>query len=485
MGGLFAFLFNIFFLDFFERSVLDQILLQGFLTGALGYCFFWSWQFWDARQDSRNRPGQGFQSLWARTTLKKIFKTHWAGLVFAFVFFGVYFALGMFFNRPGIAQVDNFFEADTQNWIERIAGVAGYAEVMRAPHPFAYLLLRPLGWIFNWIFFEPYITAAFLTAAAASGAVFLVYLFTHLRTKNSSYALLMAGLLGLSTSNLVYGSVVESYIFAGATLLAFYTFLQYRNESDRPLMLLSLMAFGITITNFAQTWLGYIISRPKWKDIFRFTGLVISLGIILTVIQTAWYPSSEIFFLLSGSEEETRFLFSVFAEPSWKIFGRFMLLTRTMLLYSVVAPLPFVIVARPGTFPYFQFFQKSDGMFLYADYGGGGQIIVLIWLALLGFAGIAFITRSIRLKRFDISLSLVLCLAFNFLLHFKYGDEPILYSAHWTYALVLLVSIGFESWAHHRKLQGVLLLFLIGLMINQWQFIHFVITTMAAHLASG
>jgi len=484
-GSLLALLFNSIFFKLFERSLWDQILLQVFLTAALGYCIYWGHQIWPENLELRKKYDLLVAALPEKSTVQSFFREHFWGMLLGVLFFGVYFGLGLFFNQPGIAQVDNFFEADTMNWIERIAGVAGHEETMRAPHPFAYLLLRPLGWIFNLIFPGPYLTATFLTAGAGGSAVFLVYLFSQFRTKNTFYAILMGGLFGLSTSNMVYGSVVESYIFAGVILLAFYFFLLNREKSEWALWGLSLISFGITITNFVQTWLGYIASRPKFNRVIRFTGLVISVGIILNIVQAAWYPSSEIFFLRSGSEAETRFLFSVFQEPSWKIVGRLTLLTRTMLLYSIVAPLPFVVIARPGTFPYFQFYQKIDGMFLYGDYSGLGQIVVLLWLLLFVLATLAFVIKTIRRRQIDIAFGLVLCLIFNFLLHFNYGDEPILYSAHWTYALVLWVSIGCEQWAAKRWLQGGLILFLIGLVINQWQFFQFVISTMIAHLGSG
>ena len=52
----------------------------------------------------------------------------------------------------------------------------------------------------------------------------------------------------------------------------------------------------------------------------------------------------------------------------------------------------------------------------------------------------------------------------GFVLHTSYGDDPMLYSPDWVYALVLFVAYAFHPWANRRWLQAGLILFL-GLTI--------------------
>jgi uncharacterized membrane protein YczE len=45
-----------------------------------------------------------------------------------------------------------------------------------------------------------------------------------------------------------------------------------------------------------------------------------------------------------------------------------------------------------------------------------------------------------------------------------YGDDPMLYSPNWTYALVLFVAVMFQRWADREWLQLLMIVFLILLM---------------------
>ena len=60
----------------------------------------------------------------------------------------------------------------------------------------------------------------------------------------------------------------------------------------------------------------------------------------------------------------------------------------------------------------------------------------------------------------------MLNILFNFILHMNYGDDPMLYSPDWTYAVVFFLGISYESLADKKWFQVVLLIFLAGLLIN-------------------
>lgn len=485
IGLALAFAFNIPFLKLLDRPFFDQILLVILSTAASGYLTYaWFESRDEISQYLKNIRARKFN--WSGAAFASFLREHAPGLVLALVFIIVYTFLGLRFNNRGIETVDNYFDADNSSWMRRIGMLDGYQMEMRGPHPFAYFVLRPLGWIFHLFTGNPALTAILLNALTGGLCVFLAWAFIKNQFQNRVYALLIAVLLGISTSHLVFGSIVESYIFSAAALIGFFLLLQRRQEATSSLVFLSLLTFGITITNFAQNFLGFVISRPRWKDLFRFVGLVLSLGILLSLLHAAWYPSSRLFFLLSNNQEEGEYVISIFRDPAWRVIGRVMLLIRTILLYSVVAPQPFVFTQEVGgIFPRFNFFRISPGNFQFSSYNGLGNYLVFAWAALVLIAGILFVWNLIRTRKADLPLAFGLCLLFNFVLHLLYGYEPFLYSPDWTYALVFFVALGFAPLAKYRWFQAGLLLFLVLLAYNQWQFIDFIFDTISPFIGLG
>jgi hypothetical protein len=138
-----------------------------------------------------------------------------------------------------------------------------------------------------------------------------------------------------------------------------------------------------------------------------------------------------------------------------------------------------------GTFPRFNFFKISPEDFQFSSYSGLGNILVLVWAVLLLIAGTLFIWNLIRTRKANLSLAFALCLLFNFVLHLNYGYEPFLYSPDWTYALIFFVALGLAPMAKYRWFQAGVLLFLVLLVYNQWQFIGSIFDTVSPFINSG
>ncbi len=410
-------------------------------------------------------------------------REHAPGLILAGIFFLILTFLAFRLNDPGLDTTDNYLDADNSTWMRRIAWADGYHFEMRAPHPFAYLIFRPLGWLFNLFLPEPYLSALYLNTIAGAASVFLAWLFVYTRFQNNTYAFLFAALLGTTTSQLWFGAVVETYIFSAAALLLFFVLLQRKNGALIPPLAASLVSFGLTITNVVQTFIGFFIDRPNLKKFIFFASAVVAVGVILNLVQALIYPSASIIFLPNATQAEREFTINIFQEPGWRAFGRIVLLVRTILLYTVIAPRPFVFGAEVGgTFPSFNFFRIAPGEFAFSAYDGLGNVLVFTWAAILAVAGFLFLRNMIRERRLDLSFAFVLCLLFNFLLHLNYGYEPFLYSPDWAYALVLFVALSLGGYSSNRLLQALLSAFLILLVINQWQFFEFVFETITPYL---
>jgi hypothetical protein len=368
---------------------------------------------------------------------------------------------------------------------------------MRGPHPFAYFILRPFGWLLNLVTSDPRLSAILLNTFVGALCVFMAWVFIKQKSQNSIYALLIASLLGLSTSHFFFGSVIESYIFSAAALIGFVLTLQNNRGTLFAPVMMSVITFGITLTNFVQNIIGFAVDqlpnasqkaaiKSYFVKVFQFTALAFSLGIIISIIHAAWYPSSRLFFQLSDAKIEGDFSLSIFQEPQWKIIGRIVLLIRTILLYTVIAPKPYVFGAEVGAWlPYFNFFKVTPELYSYSSYTGMGNILVFAWAVLLLMSGIFFLWNLFRSRKADLSLAFALSLLFNFILHFSYGFEPFLYSPDWAYALIFFVGLSLAPLAGNRIFQGILLVFLILLAYNQIQLFHLILDAIAPFYGLG
>jgi len=493
-----SFAFNFLFFNLSDRPLTDQILLVTVMAIALGYLIFSLWETITKPAESRKQTAEARPRA---ATIPNLLREHLPGILLALLFFAAYTYIGLQLNLARSDTTDNFLEADNYPWMHRISAPDGYLRDMRAPHPFAYFIFRPLGWLLNLFTPTPTLSAILLNTFVGALCVFMAWLFIKRQFQNPIYALLIASLLGLSTSHFFFGSVVETYIFSAAALIGFVLVLQSRTDSMLAPVTMSLLTFGITITNFAQNFIGFVIDQtqrlsqpsetPKtfrsyFAKIFRFTALTLSLGIVISLIHAAWYPSSMLFLLPSGAQVEGDFSLSIFQPPAWKAIGRVVLLVRTFLLYTVIAPKPFVFGKEVGaSLPYFNFFKLTPQLYSYSAYNGLGNILITVWAGLLLVSGVFFLVNLIRNRKVDLSLAFVLSIMFNFVLHLSYGFEPFLYSPDWAYALIFFVALSLAPLAKNRLFQGAMLIFLILLAYNQIQFFQFIFDAIAPFYGRG
>jgi hypothetical protein len=488
--------FNLLFFHLLERPITDQIILVTILTAALGYLVF---SLWEAIIKSGGLRIPTVEIKFKTAEIPALLREHAPGIVLALLFFAAYTFIGVRLNLPDSDTTDNFLDADNYPWMQRIAAPNGYLMEMRAPHPFAYFIFRPLGWFLNLFTSTPSLSAILLNTLAGALCVFMAWVFIKRQFQNPIYALLIASLLGLSTAHFFFGSIIETYIFSAAALIGFVLVLQKRTDSLFAPVTMSVITFGITITNFAQNFIGILVTqalkvfhpehqsgevkknlRNFFTQIFRFTALTLSFGIVISLIHAAWYPSSRLFFLPSDAQIEGDFSLPTFSGPKWREIGRIILLIRTILLYTVIAPKPFVFGKEVGAWlPYFNFFKLSPQIYSYSSYSGLGTILVAVWAILLFAAGVFFLWNLIRTRKADLSLVFVISILFNFVLHLSYGYEPFLYSPDWAYALIFFVALSLAPLAKYRLFQGGMLVFLILLAYNQIQFIQFIYKTIA------
>jgi hypothetical protein len=367
---------------------------------------------------------------------------------------------------------DNYFDTDSPFWLNFLTSSPGQMMPMRAVHPMALLILRPLVWVLSMLLNGNKFHAAILLNSLFGGVcAFLVWQFFKQRTGNTTYALLIASLLGFSTSHLLLSVFLESYIFSAAALLAFFVLLQAKKTELPHLIPVGLLTFGITITNFIQTCIAFLLVRRNIKDIFKYVLIVLALAVLLAFVQHALFPVSAPFYIISNLTGEGVYSHNLLEVPPKVVLSRANVIFRNITLFSVIAPRPLILLEEIGcTFPCFNTIRYFRGAYLYASYIGFGSLLARVWFVMLVIAGGIFAWKLFKSPRDSaLQTALLLNLLFNFILHMNYGDDPLLYSPDWTYALVLFFGMSFQTLADKKWLQIILLIFLTAVMFNNME----------------
>lgn len=383
------------------------------------------------------------------------------GLMLAFLLFGAYLVYASIFNRPSFNEDDIFFDADSRLYRWRFATTDLRDYYWRPAHPFILLIIRPLVGILALLFRGDTLFAAFtLNALTAALCVFLVWYFVKHSSGNPLHALLIAALFGASSTQLVFGSVIESYIYLSAVALIFLVLLL----KDAPLwtqVIAGLAAFGITISNIAQTFIAHLFVKRNLKQIILYGIIVALLVVPLSLLHNQIYPESQPYFWdLSLLDGEGHNQFPVTLQ-------RTTYLARVMALNSFVAPEP-ITIDDDFVFTKIWMFRasiKKEPMQLATYDTPLGNGLAFTWAGLLLLGGVMFL-RNITKKYDGFSIAFVVTLLFYFALHLSYGKDVFLYAANWTYAIALFLALAWRDLADKRWFQVLLLAFVLLLFVN-------------------
>lgn len=426
--------------------------------------------------DQRNWRGSRF-IYWIRRNIP--------GLLLAAAIAITTFALAIPFTSTNVGGVDNYFDTDSVDWLNRLSANLDNILALRSVHPFAFLILRPPTWLLSLFLNGDKIHAAILLNALAGGiCIYLAWRFFKRRTKNTSYALLIAALLGLSNSHLILSTFLETYIFSAAALIAFLFLLESEQDSWKQVVPAAVLVFGITITNFAQTCILFFMNPHRRRHTGMFVTAVLVVSILAAFAQNLLYPANRPFFIPSNLMGENAYRFNPFHESSKLVVSRVNLLLREITLFDVVAPRPLILTHEVGcTFPCLQTYYKHQGAYIISSYVGFGSWLARIWFVALLIAGGIYLWRLFRSQpKPYLQSALLLTLLFNFILHMFYGDDPILYSPDWTYALVFFFGISYESLAAKKWFQALLLMFLACLLVNNLDLFRKTLEAIAAYM---
>ncbi|MBD2104072.1 hypothetical protein H6F94_24735 [Leptolyngbya sp. FACHB-261] len=256
----------------------------------------------------------------------------------------------------------------------------------------------PFGFLLRVLTASQELAAVLLNSFFGATGVALVFLFFKNLTQKYFESLLLVGVFGMSISQLVFGSIPETYALTTCSIIASYILLLFCLQQQRVYsacwLAARLFSFGVTITNFAQT--------------------VICSVVLLFALVT----DSSQFITVDLSLSQPWLLFS-------KLFKHF-------LGVSFVSPAPFINRIAPETGrSILSFFAQP------LDYKLLGWAALTLWLVL----SILGLLRSLQANcRSALLSAAALAVLFNMSLHTVFGTEELfLYTCNFTFPVLLLV----------------------------------------------
>ena len=402
--------------------------------------------------------------------------SHLDGLLLAALFFAVYLFIGSIFNQPLFNYDDLFFDTDAKLWRTRFA-TESYRDYFERPvHPLVLMVVRPFVRLIA-LFLKGNELYATIVLVALTGAlsVFLVWYFVKTMTGSSLYATLIGALFGGSTSQIIYGSIIETYVFLGALALIFIILL-LKDKPAYMLVIAGIAAFGVTVSNFAQTVFAHILVKRDIKKWIIYGAIVSTLVFPLSLINNYIYPNVSPYFWdfnALGWEEKNVF------PPNLE---RANYLGRVMISASFVAPEPLLLKVYPPIMKVWMFrapIHKAP-MLIAQYYGWFETSVAYLWLGFVALGGVLFL-KNIRKLDMRFPLTFIITLLFYFALHLRYGKDVFLYAANWTYAITLLLALSWQEFARKKWFQYSLLGFIMLMLANNSRLILFMLTAAFLH----
>lgn len=387
--------------------------------------------------------------------------------------FGIaYYALGTGMAATGVFEHKNdlMFTADLKRGVEHLTEF-GANHWRTRPHPLFVLLFNPTGTLLTMALGSQLSAAVAMSSTAGGVCVYTCYMILRQIQLPQLTSVLLTAILGSSAAHVCYSAIPESYIFAAASLLLLYFALVCRAKT-KWFVAASLLAMGILISNLAQACLVYFCGvgreikiRHRVMQVARIAAIVLVLAGVLNVVQRCIYNGSGLFFHPNAVLHERKFLY--FPDTAADVLSRAESLSLHVFIYSFVAPLPTITVNKTDGLPSVTFSVANA-----RNWRPTGALAAAI-IALLLAATLWPMIRH-RLVSDPLVQAVLLCLAFNAVLHSVYGDQLFLYACNWTAGIVLLVGRCWRPMLEYKKwsivFNGTLALLFAAMLVNNVAF---------------
>lgn len=429
---------------------------------------------------------RGFYHSFKQTRFFVFIKENLPGIYAGVLFFMINLVLARAFNHPTFSLNSLFFRADSGLWMS-ILGYPEGRDVNRSVHPLVLFTLRPLVQFVGLFTADKWFIAPMIVVAAMSGlCVLMAWLFVKRATQKDTYAFLFAIMLGTTSAHLIFGSLIETYIFGVTSLVFFILLVQADEKRFSVLMPAGLLVFGVTITNIAQSIIALFFKKFGFRRLIYFGVTLLAAGITLTAFISVLYPGNQSFFFVpTDISYESRYSQPVYESSMERIVEKTAALGRSIFLYGVVAPKPIEDITNKDTNPMIDFKTYDSKEQVYSWYSGLAVAPLVTWLSLL-IGAFFFFFKDLRSSgHTPLMLGLLGCIAFNYILHMNYGTEFFLYSTYWTYLLIFFLALAFASLAGRPWFESLLTIFVWMLMINNAWFLVIIMRGLAPYFTSS
>ncbi len=377
-------------------------------------------------------------------------------------FFALYLGWGLAFHLRSprlFYYLDEAFDADIPSRIMDLTRPQG--PHLRAQfHPLFVLLLNPIGVALRaglrglGVEASGRVAAITLSAAAGGGGVAVFSVLLRGLGLASLRVVLWSLVFGLSASQFVFGSLPESWIFSGLSLLVLFALGTRPRPPRDGLVVAGTAAFGMAVTNLAAA----VLVRARWLvsegrvgrlvgGLARYLLLVLLATALLSALQSVVYPGASPFYRADPLAREDRQSFV----RNFELAERTGDLLAHLFFFSLTAPR--LLVTETGTPRTTVDFPDPSLAALRPE----GAVHAVLWTALLFLAGWGLLRM-----REPLPLALLLWLALQAALHLVFGTSLFLYSCQWTFALAALAAVGTDRLGPARALD-LSLLALVGL----------------------
>jgi hypothetical protein len=329
-----------------------------------------------------------------------------------------------------------YFGADhwKPSWGWTVARNSGFHEGV---HPLLLLMVKPLGILLGSVVSPRPKAVLFLNSFFGAFGTVLSFLFFFRLLQRYIAALLLTGIFGFSMSQLVFGSIPESYALAACSIIATYILLLISLKTRRILFLMwvfiGLFSLGVTVTNFSQALIGFSVvvislnKREKIIIILEYIGSVITIAFFLNIIQKLLF-SGVYFFLPTTVTEQVEHAGLLLLKQPLIVIEE---ICKNFLLVNFVSPYPSIVnsLDNPGRL-LLTFFKEP------LNYSFIGWISIILWLMFW----VSGVSNNIRyFSKNPLIISTSIGLLFNIVLHSIYGVKEIfLYTCNFTFLVLVL-----------------------------------------------
>jgi hypothetical protein len=397
------------------------------------------------------------------------------------VFWALYLHIGMAMEGRGTLRNNMFFHSDIGRVIGDIAR-ANAPHDRTSVHPLFVLLTHPFGAGLNYLIKSPPLAAATLNSCVGGLSVALACLFFRIVGVALRRSSLGALFLGLSASNLCFGSAPETYIFSLFSIILLFLGIALKPGDWRYFLPVGILSFGVLITNGAMAVITYAVSLARPVGWVRRLSLAALLGVsilaasaALALLQKQIWPTSDLFFRPTALEREKGFASD---RRTWQlVLQREALLLRYVLIFDFVAPKTYINKEKANR-PALQISSKSLNAL-----PASGRLAAGIWSALMLWG--VWLTAKYKLYRRAVMLGLLLCILDNLFLHTFYGDDLFLYSCNTCFTVLAWVLLCLTEVKERRLVilvDSLLFVLVLAEAINNIGFVKALVTM--RHLSS-